>query len=40
MLVQDLTLRLKELGITSTAGYGRVIWSDLEKPLVLKVCMF
>jgi hypothetical protein len=40
VLVQDLNLRLKRLGITPTAGYGRVIWSDLEKPLVLKVCMF
>jgi hypothetical protein len=38
ILIRDLTLRLRRLGITATAGYGRVIWSDLEKPLVLKVC--
>ncbi|KAJ4435831.1 hypothetical protein ANN_18450 [Periplaneta americana] len=37
VLVQDLTQRLKKLGIETTTGYGRVIWSDLEKPLVLKV---
>lgn len=37
VLIRDLTLRLRRLGITATAGYGRVIWSDLEKPLVLKV---
>jgi hypothetical protein len=40
VLVQDLTLRLSKLGIVATTGYGRVIWSDLEKPLVLKVCIF
>lgn len=39
-MVQDLTLRLSKLGITTTTGYSRVIWSDLEKPLVLKVCVF
>jgi len=39
VLVEDLTLRLKRLGIATTAGYRRVIWSDLEKPLVLKVCL-
>lgn len=39
VLIQDLTLRLRRLGIAATTGYGRVIWSDLEKPLILKVCM-
>ncbi|KAJ9575275.1 hypothetical protein L9F63_025775, partial [Diploptera punctata] len=39
VLVQDLTLRLKNMGIVTTRGYGRVIWSDLEKPLVLKVIL-
>jgi len=37
ILVEDLTLRLKRLGIAATAGHRRVVWSDSEKPLVLKI---
>jgi hypothetical protein len=40
VLVQDITLRLRKLGIAATTGYSRVIWSDMEKPLVLKVRIF
>lgn len=38
-LITDIKERLKRMQIEETVGEGKVIWSDVEKPFVLKVCM-
>ncbi|XP_015591096.1 probable ATP-dependent RNA helicase spindle-E [Cephus cinctus] len=36
-LVQDITLRLKRVGIVETVGLNKVIWKDIDRHFILKV---
>ena len=37
LLVEELTSRLKNLGITESVGVHRVTWTPAEKSFILKV---
>ncbi|XP_012273782.1 probable ATP-dependent RNA helicase spindle-E [Orussus abietinus] len=36
-LVQEITSRLKSLGICETVGVNKVVWDEVQKPFVLKI---
>lgn len=38
-LVNELTIRLKKLGIQESAGVNRVVWKEEEQPFVLKMAI-
>jgi hypothetical protein len=37
ILVGDINIRMKRIGIDKNEGYRSVIWSDFEKDIVIKI---